>query len=153
LTARAECQQRLDHPARCAASPEDEYPIVGDGEAEILAKVGDQSVAVGVVAEQGVIVIQDQRIDGTGAVGAGSELIGQLRRGFLVWYGHVQPTSATGEEFQHLGAEVSGRDIVETIDDGLIRLFGEQPVDERRPAVIDRMTDHPVLIRCVHRNG
>ena len=45
-------EQRLDYAARRAAGAEDQYPFVGDGQAEILAKVGHQAVAVGVVAEQ-----------------------------------------------------------------------------------------------------
>ena len=97
-----------------------------------------------------MVVVQDQRVDRAGAIGARGELVGQLRRRFLVWYGHVETATAAREEFQHLRAEIFRGDVVQAIDEGLIRLLGEQPVDERRPAVIDRMTDHPVLIRCVH---
>ena len=61
---------------------------------------------------------------------------------------------------EHLGGalerkrdEVLGADVIETIDEELLRLLGEHPMDEWRPAVIDRMTDHTVLIRGVHRAG
>ena len=119
-------------------------------EAEVLAQVGDQAVAVGVVAEQAVLGVQHQRVDRAGAVGAHGELVGQLGRRFLVWYGHVEPAPAAREEFQHLRAEVRRGDVVQAIDEGLLGLLRKEPVDERRPAVIDRMTDHSVLIRCVH---
>ena len=119
-------------------------------EAEVLAQVGDQAVAVGVVAEQRVLGAHHQGVDRAGPVGAHRELVGQLGRRFLVWYGHVEPAPAAREEFQHLGAKVPRGDVVQAIDQGLLSLLRKEPVDERRPAVIDRMTDHPVLIRRVH---
>jgi hypothetical protein len=106
-------------------------------------------VTVGVVAEQRMVVIHDQRVDRARAVGALGERIRQVRRRFLVWYGHVQPAASAREELQHLRAEVLGRYVVEAIDQELFGLLGEQSVDERRPAVVDRMTDHAILIRYV----
>ena len=148
---RPERQQRLDHAARRAPGTQDQNPLVGDFEAQVLSQVGDQTVAVGVVAEQAVLGVHHECVDRARAVGAQREFVGQLRRRFLVWYGHVQPASAAREELQHLRAEIARRDVIEAIDEGLIRLLGEQPVDERRPAVTDGMSDHPVLIRGVHR--
>jgi len=130
---------------------ENQHAIVGDVQPQVLAQVGDQSVTVGVVAEQRVIGVEDERVDRAGTVGAGRQLVRQLRRGFLVWYGHIQSASAAREELQHLRAKVLGRDVIEPIIDELVRLLGEQPVDERRPAVTDRMTDHTVLIWRAHR--
>jgi hypothetical protein len=78
------------------------------------------------------------------------QFVGQFGRGFLVWYGHVEAAPATREEFQHLRPEVFGGDVIQAVDERLVRLLGEQSVDERRPAMTDRMTDHTVLIRRVH---
>ena len=39
-------------------------------EPEILAQVGDQPVAVGVVAEQAVVGVEYQGVDRAGAIGA-----------------------------------------------------------------------------------
>ena len=122
-------------------------------QAEVLAQVGDQPVAVGVVAEQVVLGVDHEGVDRAGAVGADRELVGQFGRRFLVWYGHVQPAAAAREEFQHLRAEVPRGDVIEPVDQGLLGLLRKEPVDERRPAVIDRMTDHSVLIRGVHCQG
>ena len=88
-----------------------------------------------------------------GAVGADRELVGKLGRRFLVWYGHVESAPAAREELQHLGAKVRRGDVIQAVDQGLLGLFRKEPVDERRPAVIDRMTDHSVLIRAVHGQG
>ena len=122
-------------------------------EAQVLAQVGDQPVAVGVVAEQAVLGAHHEGVDRAGAVGAHRELVGKLGRRFLVWYGHIEPAAAAREELQHLRAEVPRGDVIQAVDQGLFGLFRKEPVDERRPAVIDRMTDHSVLIRGVHCQG
>jgi hypothetical protein len=107
-------------------------------------------MSVGVVAEQGVVVLHDQRVHRAGPVGAFGQGVRDVGRRFLVWYGHIQSPSAAAEELEYLHAEIVGRDVVQTVDHVLRRLLGEQAVDEGRPAVIDRMTDHTVLIGRIH---
>src|ERR1700729_1434255 len=66
--------------------------------------------------------------------------------------GDVQGAPAVKKEVHHVPAKLRWRHIEAPIDHRLLGLAREQAVNERRPAVRDRMPDDSVLIRSrVHR--
>ena len=66
--------------------------------------------------------------------------------------GDVQAAPAVQEKVHHVPAELRRRHIEAPVDHRLLGLAREQAVDERRPAVRDRMPDDSILIRRrVHR--
>jgi hypothetical protein len=118
---------------------------VGDDESEVVAQVAHQAGTVGVVAEQ-LLALHGEGVDRGGVRGARGELGGHFDRGDLVRQGDVQPLAALGEELPHALGELLRRHVVGPIAHLLARLAREQPVDEGREAVTDRVADHAVLV-------
>ena len=135
-----------DHAARGAARTEQQNALVGEFDLQIALEIADQPGPVGIVAEQCRIGEERDRIHRLGAGGARRQFVHQFGRRLLVRHGDVQAAHAAGEQPQGLAAEILRRDVEQPIDEILRRGLGEHPVDERRPAVGDRVPDDPVLI-------
>ena len=101
-------QQRRKHAACRAARADDQHAAIRDRHAQIVQQVLEQARAIGVVADDAILVAQAQRIDGAGALGARRQLVGELGGGELVRHRHVQAPAAAREELEHVAAEVLG---------------------------------------------
>ena len=146
-------QQRLEDAAGSAAGSQDQDGLAGHGKAEILAQIAQEPGAVGVVPDQ-LVAPHADRIHSLRTIREGRELVHEFRRRLLVGHGDVEALAAGRKELDRADAKTLGREVQQTIGHGLAGLFGEHAMDERRPAVPDRMTDDGVSIGlgsgCLH---
>ncbi len=135
-----------DHAARRAAGAQDQHALVRERDIQVVLEVANEADAVGVVAEQLRILEERDGIHRLRARRARRQLVDQLCGRLLVRQRDVEATHAAGEQAQSLAPEIVGMYVEQPIDEVLRRGFGEHPVDERRPAVRDRMADQSILI-------
>ena len=74
------------------------------------------------------------------------QLVDQLGGRLLVRQRDIETAHAAGQQAQSLAPEIVRVNVEQAIDQILRRRLGEHAVNERRPAVGDRVPDHAVLI-------
>jgi len=109
---------------------EDEQAPLRDDDPEVVAQIAHQACAIGVVAEDGVVVLQRQRVDRRGVCGARGELLRHLDRRDFVGHRDVQAAPTAAEEALHPLGELLGRDVVGAVAHRLTGVAGEDAVDE-----------------------
>ncbi len=98
ISLRLQSQQRCQDAARGAAGTHNQDPPADDDETEVVAQVADEPRAIGVVAENGSVLLHRQRVDRTCMGGAGGELVGDVDGGDFVRQRDVQAAAALGEK-------------------------------------------------------
>ena len=141
--ARVQLEQRSDHAARSAARAQQQDARLGPAQPEVPAQIGHQSDPVGVVADE-ILTVQRNRVDRVRELRPRRELVHQVGSGVLVRHRDVDAAAAGAEELEHVAAETLGRRFVQPVAQVLLRLAREHAVDERRPAVSDRVTEETV---------
>ena len=139
-------QQGAQHAARRAAGTEHQHALVLQAEFEVALQVVDQPGTVGVVAEQRAVRAQRQRVHGARAPGPGRQLARHRHGGLLVRNRDVQAADPLREQLRDPAFELLRRDVEHPVNKILARLLRKQPVDERRPAVRNRVAYHAVVI-------
>jgi hypothetical protein len=126
--------------AHAAAGAQNQHRGVLRRELQAALNVTHEADAVGVVAEDGVAV-ELQRVDRAGQSGARRELIGQLGRIELERDGDIEPCIADIAQAERKLLEAVERRQQLLVGHLLATLVGEQRVDLRRQAVLDRVAD------------
>jgi hypothetical protein len=139
--ARLLLEERRKDAASRAAGAEDQEARATQRDSEVAHEVGDEADAVRVLAiELGGTPAHD-RVDGARPLSAGGQVVHDLGRGRLVRQRHVRATAAFDEEVDDGVAEFVRHDVLHLVVDDVVELAREHAVDERRPAVSDRMAE------------
>ena len=88
-------------------------------------------------------------VDRLRAFGARGEFVDELGRRLLVRQRDVHAPQPPREQAQGLAPKTVRRDVEQPVHQILRSRFGEHAVNERGPAVSDRVARDPVLIRCI----
>ena len=145
-------EQRCEHAAGGSAGAENQDAGSAHRHTAVVLQIAHQAFAVGIVAENLVLVLYHQRVDGAGALCARRKLVGKPGCRNLVRQGDIQAAPAVQKEVHHVPAKLCRGHIEASIDHRLLGLAREQAMDERRPAMRDWVADDSVLIRSsVHR--
>ena len=106
-----------------------------------LTDGGDRPGQVGVVADPGAVVLEHQRVDGTGQARPVGEPVDQRQRLALEGHGQREPAPLPAESRQEL-PQVAGADPVGVVGPVQSQLGVRRPVQRRRQRVGDRVAQH-----------
>ena len=106
-----------------------------------LTDGGDRPGQVGVVADPGAVVLEHQRVDGTGQARPVGEPVDQRQRLALEGHGQRESAPLPAESRQEL-PQVAGADPVGVVGPVQSQLGVRRPVQRRRQRVGDRVAQH-----------
>ena len=138
-------EQRFDDAARRAAGAHEKDPAGEQRTVEVAGQVGDESRAVGVVAEYAVGV-EYQGVDGAGALCPGGQAVGEAEGFFLERHRDVGPAPAVGGELGNALRKTLERREDRLVAHVLPTLAGERGMDLRRLGVGDRVPEYGVAV-------
>ena len=138
-------RERADHAGCATAGADEKQPCTAQCHAGVDLDVADQSRAVGVVAGPAV-GIEAQGVAGAGQGGSRCRRRDQPESLELEGQRDVATARSGRRECSHRRGEGVDGAVQALVDHGLARLPRELGMDERRPAVLDRVAGHRVAI-------
>ena len=140
------CQQGSYGTACSTASTEQENAPAGEGAAEIVLQIGEQTRAVGVVAVDAAVGGEAEGVHRASLAGPVAEVSAQPVGFFLERNGDIGATTACGHEAAHAaGKIVEGRQNG-PVAEILAGAGGKGTMDGRRAGVGDRVTENAVAV-------